>query len=108
MFMTFLRYSVIKNYYLKKISLGPSNSDRILTSTLPQNEIQEISNTPVSHDRSANSNLLFQKSPPEVLPVSLSNDLRSYRGNKYHLPSNISKITNKFSDAHSSNISFVL
>ena len=90
------------------ISLGPSNGDSILTSTLPLNEIQEISNFPVSHDRSANSSLLFPKSPREVLPVSHSTDLRSYNGNKYPLPSNILKITNKLTDAHSSNISFVL
>jgi len=59
------------------LSLGPSNGDIILTSTLPRNEIQEIPIFSVSHDRSANSNLLFPKSPREVLPFSLPNDLRS-------------------------------
>jgi hypothetical protein len=90
------------------ISLVSSNGDSIPSSTPPLNEMQKISNLPVSHDQSANSNLLSSKSPREVLSVSLPNDLRSYNGNKYPLPSDILKMTNKLTDSPSSNLSFVL
>ena len=51
------------------------------TSFRTSHEKQEISNLPVSHDWSANSNLLFSKSPREVLPVPYSNDLPCYPDN---------------------------
>ena len=63
------------------ISLGPSNGDSIPTSTLPLNEMQEISNFTLSHDRSANSNLISSKAPREVLPIPDSNDLPCYPDN---------------------------
>ena len=63
------------------IFLGSSNGDSIPSSTHPLNEMQKISNLPVSHDWSANSNLLSSKSPREVLPVPYSNDLPYYPDN---------------------------